>query len=222
MNTRFAGYIGRAASVTGIMGILSFVSIALFFALEAPAANANPQGFYFWGTLSDIAAPLTMLPLLVVIQGLHLVERTGAPLLSRVARAIGTIGAVAITILQVLLIVRVLSFEQEVGPVVYANALVGAWLLLANYMGRTQRILPTALAWLGIAVGIAQVLYPVVFQILGGAGFYANVGSDFLVLTITSVVFLVSYIGFPIWAIWLGRVWSRQRINARAGAAYVG
>ncbi len=222
MNTRLARYGGWAAYITGIMSIVGFVSLMLFFALEAPQATENPQGFHFWGLVSDIAGPATMLPLLVVMLALHEVERDRARVLSQIAVVIGVVGAVAITVLQVLLIIKVLPFEQEVGPVVFATALVGVWLILANYSGRAQQILPARLAWVGIAAGASQVLYPVMFQLLGGSRFYDNIGSNYLVLAISSLVFLVSYVGFPVWAIWLGRIWSRQQANAKAEAAYAG
>jgi hypothetical protein len=222
MNTRLARYAIPAAYITGIMSILGFVSLILFFALEAPQASTNPQGFHFWGFVSDISGPATMLPLLVVILALHEIERARAPLLSRIAAAVGVIGALAVTVLQVLLVIKVLPFEQEDGPVVLAMAAVGLWLVLANYLGRVQRVLPSGLAWLGIVAGAAQVLYPVLFQALGGSGFYENIGSNYLLMAAASVIFLVSYVGFPVWAIWLGRVSSSQRVKAHAGAAYAG
>lgn len=222
MESELTRYRSGAAYIVGIASIISFVSLILFFGLEAPQASANPQGFYFWGLVSDLAAPATMLPLLVVILALHQVERIHAPVLSRVAAIIGVIGALGVTALQVLLVIKVLTFEQEVGPVVLAMAIAGAWLVLANILAFVQHVLPMRLAWLGIASGAAQVSYPVLFQMLGGANFYASIGSDFTVIAITSVIFLMSYIGFPVWAIWLGRVWSRQRINAKSGVAYAG
>src|SRR5512143_865701 len=98
MNTRLAGYISRAAVMTAIMSVLGFVALVLFFALEAPQVAANPGGFDLWGTISDIAGPLTMLPLLVVVLGLHELERSRAPLASRIAAALGVIGALGVTI----------------------------------------------------------------------------------------------------------------------------
>jgi hypothetical protein len=222
MDSRAVRYAGWAAYISGVVSFVGFVALILFFALEVPQASADPQAPHIWGPLSDIAGPATMLPLLVVILALHEVERGRARVLSQIAVGIGVVGALAVTVLQVLLIVRVLPFEQEVGPVVFATALVGVWLVLANHLGRVQQILPSRLAWVGIVAGGAQVLYPVMFQLLGGSRFDENVGSNYLVLTISSLIFLVSYVGFPVWALWLGRIWSRQRAAARAEVAYAG
>jgi hypothetical protein len=214
MNTRLANNISLAAFITGVMAIVGLIAIILFFGLEAPTATANSQQFHFWGTLSDVSAPLTMIPLLVVILALHRFERSRAPVFSQVAAIVGVVGALGVTILQVLLIARVLSFEQEVGPVVVANGVVGVWQILANYLARLQQVLPSRLAWLGLAVGVAEALYPVLFQILGGASFYSTIGSNYVLLTLTGVIFLVSYVGFPIWAIWLGRALSRTPVES--------
>lgn len=221
MNTRLARNAAGAAYISGVASIVGFVSLVLFFTLEAPqAAASSGSGFDFWGLISDISGPATMVPLLLVVLALHQIERDRAPLLSRIAAAFGMIGALAVTVLQLLLIFKFLTFEQEVGPVVLGNAAVGVWLVLANHLARVQGVLSPRLAWLGIVVGVSFVLYPVIFPIVGGAGFYNNIGSNYLLLIVTGLIFLTSYIGFPVWAIWLGRVWSSQRAAARAEAVY--
>ncbi|MBI5034350.1 MAG: hypothetical protein HZB51_27830 [Chloroflexi bacterium] len=220
MNNQLARYASGAAYMVGVMSILSFVFLMLFFSLEAPQVASNPDGFHLWGFLSDIAGPLTMLPLIIIMLVLHQIERARAPRPSQVATVIGVIGALAVTILQILLVIRVLSFEQEVGPVVVAMGIVGVWLITANYLGLAQRILPSKLAWLGILVGMVQAAYPVLFQMLGGANFYNNLGSNVFLMILTSVIFLGSYIGFPIWAIGLARFWSNQRKTADVKVVY--
>lgn len=222
MRNRFAPYVAGTALYVGIVSIIGFIALVLFFALEAPSVNTNPNGFHFWGFLSDVAGPLTMIPLVYVMVALHRVEQAQSPTLSRVALLVGVIGALGVTVLQILLIVKVLTFEQEVGPVVLAMALVGGWLVLASYLGQVQHVLPAGLAWLGIATGIAQALYVVLFPVMGGAGFYDQLGSNIPLMAITSVIFLLSYIGFPIWAIWFARAWSSTRAQSNVEAAYAG
>lgn len=222
MSIRLARYAGWAAFLTGVMSIFGFVTIVLFFALEAPQIGTPAEGAHIWGPLSDMAGPLTMIPLIVVMFALHWIERESAHIFSRVVALIGVGGALAANVLQVLLIAKFLSFEQEVGPVVVAMGIVGLWLLLANYLAWIQHILPSGLACLGIVVGVSQVLYPVLFQVLGGTNFYANIGSDYWLMTFTGLVLLVSYVGFPAWAIWLGRVWSNRRKPSKAEVVYAG
>jgi hypothetical protein len=83
--------------------------------------------------------------------------------------AIGVIGMLGVALLQLLLIFKVISFEQEVGLVLIATAAVGVWLIIVNFLGRRQGSLPSRLAWLGIAVGVAFVLEPVMLSAAGGA-----------------------------------------------------
>src|SRR5512142_3106059 len=107
MDTRLARYAGGAAYLTGILGLVSFVTLILFFALEA---SAGSLGAHLWGPLSDIAGAITPLPLLIVMLALHQIERDRAPMVSRVAVVFGVIGALAVTVLQLLLIFKFLTF----------------------------------------------------------------------------------------------------------------
>ena len=224
MNTqeRATLYAAPAALFVGIVSIVGFIVLILFFGLEAPSVSSNPDGFHFWGFMSDVAQPIAMIPLIIVMAALHRVERPEAVTLSRVALMIGVIGALGVTMLQLLLIFRFLTFEQEVGPVVLAMGLTGVWLVLANYLALKQHILSAGLAWLGMTVGVAQALYPLLLQMLGGPNFYAELGSNYVAMAITAVIFLVSYIGFPTWAIWFSRRWAARPRMVKAGAAYAG
>lgn len=207
MNTRLAPYAGWAAYLSGAAAILGLVSLLLFFGLEAPQAAANSvQGSHVWGPLSDICPIVQMVSLLVVARVLYLMERPGAPGLSLIGGAIGIAGMLGMVLLQLLLIVKVIPFEQEVSPVLVATAAVGVWLILVNYLARRQKSLPSRLAWLGIAAGVSFALELLIFSALGGAVAWRNIMSNYLLLAGSALVFLVSYVGFPVWAIWLGRV----------------
>lgn len=203
MNARMTTYAGWAAYVSGIAGILAMVTLLLFFGLEATPSSA--QGFHIWGPLSDICPIIQMLLLLVVARALYLMERRSAPGLSLVAGVLGMIGMLGVALLQFLLIVKVIPFEKEVGPVVVATGLVGVWLILVNHVGRVQRLLPARLAWLGIAVGVAFILEPAMLSVIGGGVEWQNIMSNYLLLAGSALIFLVAYVGFPVWAIWLGR-----------------
>jgi hypothetical protein len=86
-----------------------------------------------------------------------------------------------VMLLQLLLLTKVIPFEQEVGPVVFATGLVGVWLILVSYLGRRQRSLPPRLAWLGMAVGAAFVLKPILLSAAGGGltgGFHVKLSAS--------------------------------------------
>jgi len=211
MSTRLARNAGWAAYVSGIAAILGMVSLILFFALEAPQAT----GTHFWGPVSDICPIVQMVSLLVVARAFYLMQRSSVPRLSLIAGAVGIAGMLGVALLQLLLIAKVIPFEQEVGPVVLATGVVGVWLILVNNLGRRQGSLPSRLAWMGIAVGAAFVLEPVMLSAPGGAVAWRVFMSNYLLLTGSAVVFLVAYVGFPVWAIWLGRVFLATNVTAQ-------
>ena len=214
MNTRLASY---AAYLSGILAILSAVFLSLFFWLESPnMANAAIQQPLVWGPLSDICPIGQMLALLVVAQTLYQLNRAGAVRLSRLTYLIGLAGMLGVSSLQLLLVMGVMSFEQEVGPVLIATAVVGVWLILVNYLGQrpSQR-----LAWLGTGVGFALMLQPLIFAVIGAEMNWQNILSNPLLIVGSALVFVLSYVGFPIWLFWLGRTFmADQRESSRQAA----
>ena len=217
MNTRLASY---AAYLSGILAILSAVFLSLFFGLEAPnMANAAIQQPHVWGPLSDICPIGQMLALLVVAQALYQINRAGAVRLSRLTYLIGLAGMLGVSSLQLLLVMGVMSFEPEVGPVLFATAVVGVWLILVNYPGRRQSPLPARLAWLGMGVGLALMLQPLIFAVIGAEMNWQNIMSNPLLIVGSALVLVLSYVGFPIWLFWLGRTFTATQREPSQHAA---
>ena len=121
-----------------------------------------------------------MVLLLVVARALFLIQRPGARGLSLTATIIGVAGMLGVILLQSLLVLKVISFAQEIGPLMIATGVVGVWLFLVNYLGRRQGSLPSRLAWLGMAVGVAFVLEPVILFVAGGADWRAYMSNYLL------------------------------------------
>jgi hypothetical protein len=209
---RYAGWIAYA---NAIAAILNFVTLMLFFSLEAPQAAANPQGSFAWGTINDILGCLAMLPMLVLALIFYQMQRERALQLSLFGLLTGAAGMLGVALLQLLLILKVIPFEQEVGPVVIANGVVGAWLIVVNHIARTRRIWGARPAWLGIVVGACFMSAPLLFSALGGAEFMSMMMSNTLLLTVSVLVFSFMYIGFPLWAFWLGRVFTGSGSESR-------
>ena len=197
-------YAGWAAFFSGTVAILGLVSLILFFSLESTPNSV--QSPHFWGPIRDIAPIIQMVSLFVVAFVIYRMLRSSTPGLSMMSGAIGVIGMLGVALLQFLLIFKVISFEQEVGLVLIATAAVGILLIIVIFLGRRQGSLPSRLAWLGISVGVAFVLEPVMLSAAGGAVAWRVFMSNYLLLAVSAVVFLVSYVGFPVWAFWLGRV----------------
>jgi hypothetical protein len=211
MNTRLARSAGWVAIISGIASILGLVSLILFYGLESTPKTG--QGIHIWGPVSDISPILQMISLLVVAHRFYRIQRSRAAGLSLIGTTIGMIGMLGVALLQLLLIIKVLEFEQEVSLVLLATAAVGVWLIFVNFLGRRQGRLPSRLTWLGIATGAAFFLEPLMLSAAGGALAWRVFMSNYLLMAGSAVVFLISYVGFPVWAFWLGREFLRGNGN---------
>lgn len=205
MNAQFYRTAGYVAILCGIAAVLTLVTSILFFSLEAPTVGTDAAQTHLWGPLSDLTPIIQMALLLGVAYFLFQIQRPAAPTLSLLATLIGMIGMLGVIAFQALLMLQVIPFEQEVGPMLLAMALVGIWIIVVNYLCRQQAFLPAWLMWLGVAVGAAFMLEPVLLAAMGGAVNWKAMVSSPAMATGSALVFLVAYLGFPIWVIGLGR-----------------
>ena len=154
---------GWAAYANGMVSAVGLVFLIAMFA--SFAAGATPPGLVFgWiNDVSGVVAALLMLPLVVAV---HVLLRPHAPIVSGLAMVIGLAANLAIMVLQSLLVLGALTFQEEIGPVLIAFLVLVVWLVLTGYMGSSTGVLPH-----GIRMGLLA----------------------------------VTYVGYPIWAFWLGR-----------------
>jgi len=176
---RFAGW---SAYLNAIINMISFVSLFVFFSIGGLS-----------GLINDIASIFFSLSLIPLVIAFHALHRSFFPSISGLVASIGILAMLAAAILQALLVFGVLQFEQEVRPVLVANAVIGIWLILSGVMTLIGRTLPRGLAWLSIIAGIGLILIIVGFWIGGQEHFLTIVGG------------LVSFIGILLWTIWSGK-----------------
>jgi hypothetical protein len=169
---------GRAAYATAIVapiGLGFLVAMYLAFAL-----GARSQGLAF-GWINDTLAVVTGLLMLPIVVAVHIILREPAPQPSRLALIVGIGANAAIVMLQALLVAGVLTFEQEIGPVLIAFLALVVWFVTTGLMGRSTGALPDGLRMSLLAA---------------------------------------TYVGYPFWAVWLGRHLIRrawESDSARAG-----
>jgi len=154
-----AGWCAYASGVVSIIGIVFLVAMFIGFSTN----NLRLQRF---GALNDICVIIQYLLALPITLALHQRLKAHGLALSRAAMLIGIAGIIAVVVLQWLLVSGVLTFEEQVGPVSVALLVVGIWLVITGYLGRSNGSLPHSL----------------LMSILAA-----------------------TYLGYPIWAIWLGR-----------------
>lgn len=107
----------------------------------------------------------------------------------------------AASILQILLVLRVVKLELTLVAVPAAFGVVGVWLLLNSYLALANRTLPSGLAWVGMVAGVGYILVILGF-LLGGQQH-----------PLTAVGGLTAVISYPIWAIWIGALLLSGRLT---------
>lgn len=200
MNIRLNRLAGWAAILSGMAASVALVTTFLFFAVEV-----NTGAGRLWGPLSDLSPIVQMAVLLIVAPVLYVLERPVSSRLSLLALMIGMAGMLGVVFLQTFLMLGIIPTAQEIGLFAFAAGLVGVWLIVANFVGRQQRSVPSRLAWLGMVVGVAYALEPVIITVVGETDLRTYTSNPLLVVA-SAIVFVVGYFGFPVWAIWLGRV----------------
>ena len=123
-----------------------------------------------------------------------LVNRTVYAPLSLVSSFVGIVAALVFVVLQVLLIIGRVGFEQTFSAVLTTTAVFGLFILVHGFLARAGHTLPSGLTWVMIVYGIASVVGAIGFQIGGEQHPLAMTG---LLLTAVSGL---------IWVIWFGRL----------------
>ena len=174
---------GWAALLSAVATIGTLVTGILFFAVNER-----------FGKINDIVSVFQVVLMLPVAVAMYLLTRPGNGELALLALVVGSMGMVIVAVLQALLVVGMVSFEQTIGAVLTAGAVIGLWLVLANGIALVGGRLPWGLGVFGIAAGIGYLLSAVGFH-RGGQQhplFYAG-----------SILIVVGYV---VWATWFGRL----------------
>jgi hypothetical protein len=172
----WSAYLGAAAT------ILTLITGILFFSVGQQFGKIND--------ISAVFQVLFMIPLAIMFfQRLPSGSRT----LGLLAALLGIAGMLTSALGQSLLVFGRIDFQAST-RFFPAGAAIGAWLILASSLAAANDQLPHPLAWIGI---------------LAGAGYIATVigflrgGQQHVLFYIGA---LVLGVGYPIWAIWLGRL----------------
>lgn len=148
--------IGWLTIAGAVIMIVSLVFLIMFFSRGEP-----------YGTLNDITSVLLVLLMLPVLIFFLNMLRSTDPTLTIGATAIGVLGIAVTSIVQTMLIARLMPYEQTVAPNMIGGGMIGAWLIVINWLARQRDLESGVLPWFGIAAGIGYVLLVIGFT-LGG------------------------------------------------------
>ena len=133
---RLGGWAAYANGVVSAVGLVFLVAMYASFAV-----GATSPGLVF-GWINDVSAVLAGSLMLPLVVALHVLLRPHAPIMSGLAMVIGFGANLAIMVLQSLLVVGALTFQDEIGPVLIAVLVLVVWLVLTGYLGSSSGALP--------------------------------------------------------------------------------
>jgi hypothetical protein len=146
---------GWCAYMSGAAAIIGLVFLAIFF-------GGGPE---YFGPLNDMAVIIHYILLLPIVFTLYLMLRPYGQRLNLIATIIGLAGMLGVIVLQTLLVIGVLPFEQQIGMVVVAFLVALVWFVITGHLGRSTGIVPKSVV-LNVLAGLVFG-YPVWTFMLG-------------------------------------------------------
>jgi hypothetical protein len=208
MTHRLAAYGAQAAVVSGVLSIIGTVVLLLFFALEAPTVIASGDS-NLWtplGRANDLLVGLsgmTAIPLAGLLRERWRGDAAGATVTS----AVGLVAMVGMGTFGFLSFANLASLTSLGALGTAALAGFGLWQLFGSLRSADPAI-SGRLRTVGIVSGIGFILELVAFLAVGASSGVADPQAALrqpIFVAIGGIGLLASYIGYPIWSIWLGR-----------------
>ena len=145
-----------------------------------------------FGKVNDIFGVFQVVLMLPVAVAVYLLTSPGYGWLALLALAVGCIGMIVVAVLQTLLVVGRVGFEQTIGATLAAGAAIGLWLIVANALALAGGALPWGLGAFGLAAGAGY--------LLTALGFYRGRQQHPLFYAGS----LLMVVGYSVWATWMG------------------
>lgn len=218
--TQLTRYTGLAALATGSVAILAILSLIVFYMFQAPQAFRDAEqgisGFYFFGFLNDLLTLVAALPLLALVVSFYQLTRERTAGIGIVAMLLGLIGASGIVATMTFFVFHVISLTQQAVFFIISFGPLGLWHITTNYYGRREQIVPLRLARFGIVVGLGELIAFIAFFLFGGLNLlnstdYQSLMTNYPLVIGIGIGGFLGYLGGPVWAVWLGRVFLSKR-----------
>lgn len=162
--------------------ILTFITGILFFAVGGS-----------FGKINDICSVFQMLFMIPLAILFFRIFSAITPLFGLMAAIFGILGMLTAAFGQTLLVFGRIDFQASV-KFFPAGAAIGVWLIVISFLATGGGQLPDLLAWIGISAGVGYIVMVIGFLLGGQQNVLFYIGS------------LIVGVGYPVWAIWLGRL----------------
>jgi len=185
--------VGWVAIATGVAVIVAVITLTLM-------ATVNP----FFGTVNDVFNSIIGILSVILAWMLYAEHHAKSPLMSQISLLLAVVGAVFTIIGSILIIYGYTDFVLAGWYTGVGNALIGLWLAAFCTSMLRGNTLPHNLVTFGIVVGGVMGM-----GLLGIPGILARVDTMESLpwyLGVGYLGFLGTYILYPIWTIWFGRI----------------
>ncbi|WP_433444158.1 hypothetical protein [Nonomuraea sp. CA-141351] len=192
------------AAASGAIGLIANAFLVLFYLTAQPWTDHPGDGWF--GPANDVLVLIQYLALVPVVLGLGRLMAGDAR--ARVWTGIGLVAAVAVIVLQALLITGAMPFESQVVPVSLSAVLTMCWAGAISAAGTRTGALPGAVARLGRVVVIGLPIAAGAF----GLGALITVASGVSwAWAAGGIPGIVVWTLFPVWTLLLATAPSRPR-----------
>ena len=185
--------VGWTAIATGVAAILAVIFLTLM-------AAVNPA----FGKVNDVFNSLIGISSAILAWMLYAEHHARSPLTSQIALALAIVGAIFTIIGSILIIYGYTDFVLAGWYTGIGNALIGLWLAAFCYSMLRGEVLPHNLIIFGLVVGAFMAI-----GLIGIPGIFAGIDSMESMpwyLYVAFFGYLGTYILYPIWTIWFGRI----------------
>ena len=131
-----------ASSVAPIAAATAAVAIGFLAAMFAAFAAGDRELGMTLGWINDTLVLVTYALAAPIVIAVARLLRDAGRIAGALLLALGLAAVAGITALQWLLVVGVLTFEEEIGPVSIAFAAFGAWTVVAGWLGARNGTMP--------------------------------------------------------------------------------
>ncbi len=192
MNNLPSRTINRLTIAIGIVAIVGFVSIILFFTVGG-----------LWGPLNDLSIAVEAILCAALAWMLHPFIRVQSPRLSQVTLIAAILGSLIASVGSAFVIFRVTGYFLAGLIMGLGYAFLGIWLFAFNDHARLHDTLPRGLTIFGKIAGVSMAIG---FANIPGIFGRVDSPTDASWLENFGQFAWLGWILLPIWSVWLGRV----------------
>lgn len=177
-------YASQAAYWSGILAIVSTVTLFIMFG-----------GLEFFGPINDATSSIQYLLLIPVALAWQKMLGSHSGIPGQIIMLLGILAMLVFGVSQILLVVKVVKFEQTLNLVLAMGCVIALWMIINSIIGLQLDTIPDRITWVGIITGVSMIMVAAGYWWLGGPKHPS-----------TAVFFLIGAIGMPLWAFGMAKL----------------